>query len=61
MVLGIILLIVALLAVVSVVRQMKFKNYFALGFSGIAALSFGGFSIMTIVCELVPDAAVCVF
>lgn len=52
MILAIILLIVALLAVVSVFRQVKFKNYFALGFSAIAAVSFGFFSIMTIVCEL---------
>lgn len=61
MVLGIILLIVALVAVVSVVRQMKFKNYFALGFSAIAALSFGGFSILTIICEILPEAAICSF
>lgn len=59
MVLAIILLIVALVAVVSVVRQLKFKNYFALGFSAIAAVSFGLFSVLTIVCELVADAAVC--
>jgi len=52
MILAIILLIVALLCVVSVIRQIKFKNYFALGFSAIAALSFGFFSIMTIICDL---------
>lgn len=52
MVLAIILFIVTLLAVVSIFRQVKFKNYFALAFSAIAALSFGFFSVMTIVCEL---------
>ncbi|MEI3611710.1 DUF2759 family protein [Pseudogracilibacillus sp. SO30301A] len=58
MILAIILLIVALLCVVSVLRQVKFKNYFALAFSAVAALSFGFFSIMTIVCTL-TDAGIC--
>lgn len=58
MVLAIILLIVALLSVVSVLRQFKFKNYFALGFAAISALSFGFFSIATIVCSL-TDAPFC--
>lgn len=52
MILAIILLIVALLSVVSVIRQLKFKNYLALVFSAVAAVSFGFFSIMTIVCGL---------
>jgi len=52
MVLAIILLIVALLSVVSVIRQFKFKNYLALVFSALSAVSFGFFSIMTIVCSL---------
>lgn len=52
MVLGIILLAVAILAVVSVVRQLKFKNIFALGFSAVSALVFGFFSIMTIIHEV---------
>ncbi|WP_164668614.1 DUF2759 family protein [Virgibacillus doumboii] len=52
MVLAIILLIVALLAVVSVIRQLKIKNIFALGFSAVAALTFGFFSIMTIIHEI---------
>ncbi|HLS08035.1 DUF2759 family protein [Lentibacillus sp.] len=52
MVLAIIFLLVALLAVVSVVRQIKFKNLFALGFSAIAVLVFGFFSIATIVTEI---------
>jgi len=58
MVLAIILLVVALLSVVSVIRQIKIKNYFALAFSGIAALSFGFFSIATIVCSL-TDVGFC--
>jgi len=52
MVLAILLLVVAVLSVFSVFRQLKFKNYFALGFSAIAALSFGFFSIMTIFCDV---------
>jgi len=52
MILATILLIVAILCVVSVIRQVKIKNYFALGFSAIAALSFGFFSVMTIICDL---------
>lgn len=59
MVLGIILLVVTVVCVVSVLRQLKFKNYFALGFSGIAALSFGFFSIMTIFCEIAINATIC--
>ncbi|MBO1003524.1 DUF2759 family protein [Pseudogracilibacillus auburnensis] len=58
MVLAIILLVVALLSVVSVLRQLQFKNYFALAFSAASALSFGFFSIMTIVCTL-TDAGIC--
>lgn len=51
-VLGILFLVVALLAVVSVIRQLKYKNLFALAFSGITALAFGFFSIATIISEL---------
>lgn len=58
MVLSILLLIVALLCVMSVLRQVKIKNYFALAFSAVAALSFGFFSIATIICEL-TDAGFC--
>jgi uncharacterized membrane protein len=54
-VLGIIFLVVAIVALVSVVRQMKFRNYFALGFSGLAVLVFGFFSIATIV-EVLKDS-----
>jgi len=44
-----ILLLVTLFAVISVVRQLKFKNLFALAFSALAALVFGFFSIATII------------
>lgn len=59
MVLAILLLLVTLLAVISVFRQLKLKNMFALGFSAIAALSFGFFSIMTMTCELLPSLGIC--
>ncbi|HLQ71193.1 MAG TPA: DUF2759 family protein [Bacillota bacterium] len=59
MVLAILLLLVALLAVVSVFRQLKHKNMFALAFSAIAALSFGFFSVMTMTCELLPNLGIC--
>ncbi|MEC5422257.1 DUF2759 family protein [Virgibacillus sp. C22-A2] len=51
-VLAILLLIVALLSVVSVIRQLKYKNVFALAFSAISALAFGFFSIATIISEI---------
>lgn len=56
---GIIFLLVAILAVVSVFRQLKYKNMFALLVSGLVVLSFGFFSIMTISCELIPSLGVC--
>jgi len=52
MVLAIIFLIVALLSVVSLMRQLKIKNILAIAFSAITALSFGFFSVATIICEL---------
>ncbi|RKQ37789.1 DUF2759 family protein [Oceanobacillus halophilus] len=51
-VLGVLCLFIALLAVVSVVRQMKFKNMFALLFSALTAVVFGFFSIATIISEI---------
>ncbi|RLL48080.1 DUF2759 family protein [Oceanobacillus piezotolerans] len=51
-VLGILFLLVALLAVVSIVRQLKYKNILALLFSGLTAIAFGFFSIATIISEL---------
>lgn len=52
MVLGIILLVVTLLCIVSFVRQLKFRNILAIGFSALSALAFGFFSIMTIISEI---------
>ncbi|GGK03290.1 hypothetical protein GCM10007063_26870 [Lentibacillus kapialis] len=52
MVLALIFLLVTLLAIVSVIQQLKIKNLFALGFSAVAVLVFGFFSVATIVKEL---------
>ncbi|MCT1903926.1 DUF2759 family protein [Oceanobacillus sojae] len=52
-VLGILFLLVALLAVVSVIRQLKFKNILALLFSALTAVVFGFFSIATIISEII--------
>lgn len=49
MVLGILLFFITILCVVSIFRQIKFRNYFAVAFSAISALSFGFFSIATII------------
>lgn len=49
---AILFLLVALLAVVSVIRQLKIKNMFALLFSALTALAFGFFSIATLIDEL---------
>jgi uncharacterized membrane protein len=51
-VLAILLLLVALLAVVSVIRQLKYKNLFALAVSVLTAIAFGFFSIATIISEI---------
>jgi len=52
MVLGILLLAVAVLSVVSVIRQLKYRNKLALLFSAASALVFGFFSVATLLCEL---------
>ncbi|WP_373892815.1 DUF2759 family protein [Virgibacillus natechei] len=49
---AILFLFVALLSVVSVIRQLKYKNMLALGFSVLATLGFGFFSIATIISEI---------
>ncbi|MFD1850278.1 DUF2759 family protein [Oceanobacillus bengalensis] len=51
-VLAVLFLLVAILAVISVVRQLKFKNLFALLFSGLTAVAFGFFSIATLISEI---------
>jgi hypothetical protein len=48
-VIGILFLIVTIVAIVSVVRQLKIRNYFALLFSVLTVLVFGFFSIRTII------------
>ncbi|WP_339214668.1 DUF2759 family protein [Ornithinibacillus sp. FSL M8-0202] len=48
-VLGIIFLVVAIVAVVSFVRQLKYRNVLALIFSALTVLAFGFFSISTII------------
>lgn len=52
MVLAIILLLVTLLCVISIIRQLKLRNNFALAFSAVSALAFGFFSIATIIAEI---------
>ncbi|UJL44845.1 DUF2759 family protein [Virgibacillus sp. NKC19-16] len=51
-ILAILFLFVALLSVVSIIRQLKYKNMLALGFSVITTLAFGFFSIATIISEI---------
>ena len=51
MVLAIILLVVALLSVVALINQLKIKNYLAILFAAASAVTFGFFSIATIVCN----------
>jgi len=52
MVLGIILLLVALVCLISFVRQLKLRNNLAIAFSALSALAFGFFSIATIISEI---------
>ncbi|WP_047979918.1 DUF2759 family protein [Ornithinibacillus contaminans] len=48
-VLGILFLIVAIVSLVSVFRQLKYRNFFALVMSALSVLVFGFFSISTII------------
>lgn len=57
MVLALMLLVVTLLSVVSVIRQLKFKNILALGFSAVSVLVFGFFSISTIFCYITSNCS----
>lgn len=52
MVLGILFLIVTLVAVASMIRQLRLKHIFPLLFSAVSVLAFGFFSIMTIISEI---------
>ena len=58
-VLGIIFLLVAIVSLISFIRQLKIKNLLALGFSLVAFITFGFFSTMTITCELLPNLGIC--
>ncbi|MBP3952336.1 DUF2759 domain-containing protein [Bacillus suaedae] len=49
MFLSIILLIVALISAVAIIREVRRKNFFAVGFAGISFVVFGWFSIATII------------
>lgn len=51
-VLAIIFLLVAIVAVISVVRQLKYKNILALVFSVLTAVAYGFFSIATLITEI---------
>jgi cytochrome c biogenesis factor len=51
-VLAIIFLFVAIAAVVAFIRQMKYKNILAIIFSVLTAVSFGFFSIATLITEI---------
>ena len=51
-VLGFIFLLVTIVAVISIVRQLKYKNILAIIFSVLTAIVFGLFSIATIISEL---------
>ncbi|MFS0672809.1 DUF2759 family protein [Ornithinibacillus sp. 179-J 7C1 HS] len=48
-VLGIMFLVVAIVAVVSFIRQLKYRNFLALVFSALTVLVFGFFSVSTII------------
>lgn len=48
-ILAVILLIVAIVSVISVFRQLKIKNMLALVFAALSAVTFGFFSIATMV------------
>ncbi|WP_332697925.1 DUF2759 domain-containing protein [Halalkalibacter lacteus] len=49
MILSIILLVVALLSAFALVRELRRKNFFAVGFAGISFVVFGWFAVATII------------
>ncbi|MBU9724204.1 MULTISPECIES: DUF2759 domain-containing protein [Bacillaceae] len=55
MVLGIITLLISILAAVGLFRELKKKNFFAVGFAFITVAVFGWFSVMTIWKIIFPD------
>ncbi|MDQ0254424.1 putative membrane protein [Evansella vedderi] len=46
--LGIITLLISILATIGLFRELKRKNFFAVGYATITVLVFGWFSIMTL-------------
>ncbi|SDH34336.1 DUF2759 domain-containing protein [Alteribacillus bidgolensis] len=55
MALGVMLLVVAVLCGIATIREIKRRNFFAVGFAGISFLVFGWFSIMTIFVSGAPE------
>ncbi|KHF38076.1 DUF2759 domain-containing protein [Halalkalibacter okhensis] len=49
MIFSIIMLITALLCAVAIVREVRRKNFFAVGFAGITFVVFGWFAVATII------------
>ncbi|MDL4841551.1 DUF2759 family protein [Aquibacillus rhizosphaerae] len=52
MVLAVLFLVVTILCAIAVFRELKTKNFFAVGFAGISTLVFGFFSIATLLSPL---------
>ncbi|MCL7749858.1 MULTISPECIES: DUF2759 domain-containing protein [Halalkalibacter] len=49
MIFSIIMLVTALLCAVAIVRELRRKNFFAVGFAGISFVVFGWFAVATII------------
>ncbi|WP_069187708.1 DUF2759 domain-containing protein [Alkalihalobacillus pseudalcaliphilus] len=56
MFLGILFLLVAILCLIGMFREIRRKNFFAVGFAGITLAVFGWFAVMTIYTELFPSS-----
>ncbi|SDH50204.1 Protein of unknown function [Alteribacillus persepolensis] len=52
---GIMMLFVAILCAIAVIREVKERNFLAVGFAGISFLVFGWFSVMTIFVSGAPE------
>ncbi|WP_240378105.1 DUF2759 domain-containing protein [Bacillus piscicola] len=55
MAIGIMFLVATILCAVATIREIKRRNFFAVGFAGISFLVFGFFSIMTIFVSGAPE------
>ncbi|SFE30376.1 DUF2759 domain-containing protein [Alteribacillus iranensis] len=55
MAIGIMFLVATILCAFAVVREVKRRNFFAVGFAGISVIVFGFFSIMTIFISGAPE------